>query len=81
MDIQSGRLTGDLYIHAHDEATWAFPSFGGRVAARQLRLHFWDAPDDIIDGNVDLLFEGHRLYLHGAQGFFGAVPIIVTGLW
>jgi hypothetical protein len=42
-------------------------------------FHFWDAPDDITCANMDLIFEGDRMYLHGATGFFGAVPLDVTG--
>lgn len=80
MDIHDGRLTGDLYLHCYDPATWNFPQFGGRVSCRGLQLHFWDAPDDLTDTNVDLLFEGDRMYLHGAKGYFGAAPIIVTGV-
>ena len=28
---------------------------------------------------MDLLFEHDRLYLHNASGFFGAVPMTITG--
>ena len=31
MDITGGRISGELTLRAHDEATWHFPSFGGRV--------------------------------------------------
>jgi hypothetical protein len=46
---------------------------------RGISLHFWDAPDDIHAADMDLLFEGDRVYLHGAKGRFGAVPLTLTG--
>lgn len=42
-------------------------------------FHFWDAVDDFSDANMDLLFEGDRMYLHNASGRFGAVPLTMTG--
>lgn len=42
-------------------------------------FHFWDATDDFSATNMDLLFETDRLYLHKATGFFGAVPMSITG--
>ena len=31
MDISGGRINGDLRLRARDDATWHFPSFGGRL--------------------------------------------------
>ena len=42
-------------------------------------LHFWDAPDDILGADMDLLFEKDRVYLHNATGHFGALPLSVSG--
>jgi hypothetical protein len=42
-------------------------------------LHFWDAPDDVLGADMDLLFERDRVYLHKATGHFGAVPLSVSG--
>lgn len=42
-------------------------------------LHFWDSPDDIHATDMSLLFERDRMYLHGARGLYGAVPLQVTG--
>lgn len=42
-------------------------------------FHFWDAVDDFSDANMDLLFEGDRMYVHNASGKFGAVPLTLTG--
>jgi hypothetical protein len=28
---------------------------------------------------MDLVFEGDRLYLHNTEGYFGAVPLRLTG--
>ena len=66
-------------MHAYDAATWRLPLFGGRVRCSNLAFHFWDATDDFSETQMDLLFEGHRLYLHGANGKFGAVPLSITG--
>jgi hypothetical protein len=42
-------------------------------------LHFWDATDDLLGCQMDLLFERDRVYLHKANGHFGAVPLSVSG--
>ena len=67
-------------MHAYDETTWKLPLFTGRVKCRDLAFHFWEATDDFSKTDIDLLFEGHRLYLHGAEGYFGAVPMNLTGM-
>lgn len=36
MDINGGRINGDLRLRAHDDATWHFPSFGGRLKCAML---------------------------------------------
>lgn len=66
-------------MHAYDAATWRLPLFGGRVHCHDMAFHFWDATDDFSGTKMDLLFEGHRLYLHDASGKFGAVPMTITG--
>lgn len=43
-------------------------------------LHFWDSPDDILGASMDLVMErSGRMYLHGAAGRFGAIPLHVAG--
>ncbi|KAL4547159.1 hypothetical protein Ndes2526B_g07937 [Nannochloris sp. 'desiccata'] len=79
MDVNDGRANGEFIIKMHDLATWHAPEYHGRVAVRGANFHFWDATDDIIDADLDLLFEGDRLYLHNAKGKFGAVPMRLTG--
>jgi hypothetical protein len=49
------------------------------VRGSDLAFHFFDAPDDFSRTQLNLLFEGDRLYLHGAHGYFGAVPLTLTG--
>ncbi len=75
----SGRLNGELRVRSHDAATWHFPSINGHVRMADGAFHFWDAPDDFAHAKLSLLFEGDRLYLHHAEGHFGAVPVSVTG--
>lgn len=79
MDINDGRANGEFILKMHDLATWHAPEYHGRVAVRGANFHFWDATDDIMDADLDLLFEGDRLYLHKAKGRFGAVPMTLTG--
>ncbi|CAL8466123.1 g5659 [Coccomyxa elongata] len=79
MDIYGGRVNGKLRIQSNDKETWKFPAIKGRVRGSDLAFHFFDAPDDFSRTRLDLLFEGDRLYFHGAQGFFGAVPITLNG--
>ena len=66
-------------MHAHNAATWRLPLFTGRLRCRGIDFHIWDATDDFSGTDMDLLFEGHRLYLHDACGKFGAVPMTITG--
>lgn len=75
----AGRVNGKLRISANDKETWKFPAIRGRVRGSDLAFHFFDAPDDFSRTKLDLIFEGDRLYFHGAQGFFGAVPITLNG--
>lgn len=79
MDIKSGRLDGHFIISSDDASSWAFPKFHGRVAVRNANFHFWDSSDEIMNSAMDLIFEGDRVYLHKATGYFGAVPLKVTG--
>ena len=51
----------------------------GLCRCRDGAFHFWDAVDDFSNANMDLLFEGDRMYVHNASGSFGAVPLTMTG--
>ena len=75
----AGRLNGKLRVVCNDVESWRFPVIKGRLRGHDLAFHFFDASDDFSATKLDLLFEGDRLYLHGAQGFFGAVPLNLTG--
>ncbi len=75
----AGRINGKLRVQSNDVDSWRFPVIKGRLRGTDLGFHFFDAPDDFSKTKLDLLFEGDRLYMHGAQGFFGAVPMTLTG--
>ncbi len=75
----AGRINGKLRVLSNDVDSWRFPIIKGRLRGNDLGFHFFDAPDDFSKTKLDLLFEGDRLYMHGAQGFFGAVPLTLTG--
>ena len=77
--VRAGRVNGKLRIQSYDAETWRFPALRGRLRVAGAGFHFFDAPDDFSDTRLDLLFEGDRLYLHGAQGLYGAVPVTVNG--
>eukprot|EP00884_Botryococcus_braunii_P001435 jgi/Botrbrau1/11292/Bobra.0038s0058.1 len=79
IDIYDGRMDGEFRMRAYDAATWKFPTFGGRVRCTGMAMHFWDATDDFSDVNMDLVLEGERLYFHDATGYFGAIPMVLTG--
>jgi hypothetical protein len=79
MDVYGGRLDGEVRLRCADADTWDFPELSGTVRGRGLGFHFFDAPDDFAGVDLDLLFEGRRLYLHGASGFYGAIPLTATG--
>ena len=78
--LTAGRLNGKLRLVSNDLDSWRFPIIKGRIRGHDLGFHFFDAPDDFSKTKLDLLFEGDRLYLHGAQGHFGAVPLTLTGM-
>ena len=75
----AGRLNGRLRLLSNDADSWRFPVVRGRLRGHDLGFHFFDAPDDFSRTKLDLIFEGDRLYLHGTQGYFGAVPMDFTG--
>lgn len=79
IDVSTGRLDGELRLRCHSKETWAFPEFGGQIRCRGLSFHFWDAPDNFAETDVDLIFEGTRMYLHGGKGYYGAVPLAASG--
>lgn len=79
VDIKGGRLDGEVRIMCNSQATWTFPDFGGQLKGKHLWFHFFDSTDDFADTDVDLVFEGQRMYIHGGEGSFGHVPLTVTG--
>lgn len=79
IDVSTGRVDGELRLRCNSQESWAFPEFGGQIRCRGLSFHFWDATDNFADTDVDLLFEGRRMYLHGGKGYYGAVPIAASG--
>ena len=79
IDVHSGNLNGEVRLHCHDEASWDFPLLSGSVRGTGLRFHIVDAPDDFAGVDADFLLEGRRIYFHGAQGMYGAIPLTATG--
>ena len=79
IDIRGGRLDGEVRLTCNSPATWTFPEFGGQLKGKQLWFHFFDSTDDFADTDVDLVFEGQRMYIHGGEGHFGHIPLTVTG--
>ena len=79
IDVHSGNLTGEVRLHCNDEASWDFPLLSGSVAGTGLRFHIVDAPDDFAGVDAHFLLDGRRIYLHGARGMYGAIPLTATG--
>lgn len=79
IDITTGRVDGELRLRCNTKESWAFPDFGGQIRCRGVSFHFWDGPDDFADTDVDLVFEGTRMYLHGGKGFYGSIPLKASG--
>lgn len=79
IDIRGGRLDGEVRLTSNSKSTWSFPDFGGQLKGKNLWFHFFDSTDDFADTDVDLVFEGKRMYMHGGEGYFGHVPLTVTG--
>ena len=42
-------------------------------------MHFWDAPDHISKANFNLVLENNRMYFQNAAGYFGALPLVISG--
>eukprot|EP00959_Pyramimonas_sp_CCMP1952_P414224 8679043-Pyramimonas_sp.AAC.1 len=78
MDIYEGEVDGELKVE-HNPSVSDFPTLSGTVRCRGVGLHFWDAPDDMRAVDMDLLFQGQRMYLHNAHGWYGGVPMGVSG--
>ena len=72
-------MGGEIRIKSKDKASWRFPELSGLVRCQGLSLHIWDAPDDIMDADMDIVLERDRVYFHGARGRFGWVPLRLTG--
>jgi len=79
MDMLAGRLDGEIVIRCCDADSWDFPLLSGRFRGAGLRFHFVDAPDDFAGVDAEFLFDGRKLYLHDARGFYGAIPLSCTG--
>ena len=79
IDITTGGVDGELRLRCNTKESWAFPDFGGQIRCRGVSFHFWDGPDDFADTDVDLVFEGTRMYLHGGKGFYGSIPLKASG--
>ena len=80
LDIYDGRVDGNISISFDDLACLdELPRLEGRLKCSSLHFHFHDAPDDLFDTQMDLLFEDERMYLHNAHGYYGAIPIQASG--
>lgn len=79
MDISDGQIDGEITLRSFNAETWTFPDIYGKLRCSNGHLHFWDATDDLSDVNMTMLFEGKRMYLHNTKGYYGAIPIQVTG--
>lgn len=79
MDISDGVVDGEITLRSFNTETWTFPDISGKLKCSNGHMHFWDATDDLTEVKMTMLFEGKRMYLHDAKGFYGAIPIQVTG--
>ena len=78
IDIRGGQADGEACLTCNSPATWTFPDFEVNWKGKQLWFHFFDLDDDFADTDVDLVFEGQRMYIHGGEGHFGHI-LTVTG--
>jgi len=79
IDIQDGVVDGSLNIKSNSPRTWQLPRIEGHLKAKNVDMHFWDAPDHVSKADFELLFENNRIYFHNASGHFGALPLVLTG--
>jgi len=79
IDIHDGRVDGTFNIKADSPRSWQFPSMNGKLKCRNIDMHFWDAPDHVSDANFEALMENNRLYFHEAAGYYGTLPVTLSG--
>eukprot|EP00210_Caulerpa_lentillifera_P007372 g7046.t1 len=79
IDIHDGRVDGRVLIKADSPRSWQFPTMNGKLKCRNIDMHFWDAPDHISEGDFEALLESNRLYFHEAAGYYGTLPITISG--
>jgi hypothetical protein len=80
LDIDGGRMNGEVGVRFHDAKTWHdFPDLSGKLRVSDGEFHIWNAPDDFEGVNVDLVFEGSKIFLHNCTGKYGAIPLALTG--
>ncbi|KAI5082263.1 hypothetical protein GOP47_0002006 [Adiantum capillus-veneris] len=77
LDWLDGRASGELSIWASKGDS--FPNLAGRLAVSKLGFKIWEAPSAFKDVSGTLFIQGQRLFLHNTHGFFGVVPLHVSG--
>ncbi|MCO5581693.1 hypothetical protein L7F22_035582 [Adiantum nelumboides] len=77
LDWSDGRASGELSIWAAKGDS--FPNLAGRLSVSKLGFKIWEAPSAFKDVSGTLFIQGQRLFLHNTRGFFGAIPLHVSG--
>lgn len=77
LDWSDGRASGELSIWASKGDV--FPNLAGRLNVSKLAFQIWEAPSAFKDVSGTLFIQGQRLFLHNTSGFFGAIPLHVSG--
>ncbi|KAL3692761.1 hypothetical protein R1sor_006412 [Riccia sorocarpa] len=76
-DWTGGRASGE--VHAWMLKGDQFPSFGGRLDVKEVDFSIWDAPAPFKGVSGTLFFQGQRLFFHNTSGFYGSIPLQVSG--
>ncbi|KAL5559228.1 hypothetical protein UlMin_035439 [Ulmus minor] len=72
-----GRATGE--VHLCMSTGESFPNLHGQLDVTGLAFQICDAPSWFSEISASLCFRGQRIFLHNANGFFGAVPLEASG--
>uniref|UniRef100_A0A1D1Y2C3 HPr kinase/phosphorylase n=1 Tax=Anthurium amnicola TaxID=1678845 RepID=A0A1D1Y2C3_9ARAE len=72
-----GRATGEVHICMSRGDT--FPNLHGQLDVNDLAFEIVDAPSCFKGVSASLCFQGQRIFLHNASGWFGDAPLEASG--
>ncbi|KAK7311846.1 hypothetical protein RJT34_10254 [Clitoria ternatea] len=72
-----GRASGEVHLCMSKGET--FPNLHGQLEVTGLNFQLLDAPSCFSNISANLCFRGQRIFLHNASGWFGSIPLEISG--